>query len=207
MTKPDLSTRAAGILLHPTSLPSAFGAGDLGPAAYSFADDLHRAGLRWWQMLPITPPGPAPEFSPYSSYSAFAGSPWLISPEMLFREGLLSKRDLAAARRPTAGLIDFPSFRQARTTLLRQAYDRATTLGRKHHQQIEQFAQKNSNWLDDYSLFAALKESQHDKCWAHWPADLRLRDPSASPPLDKPSPTPSLFSGSSSGSSIASGTA
>jgi 4-alpha-glucanotransferase len=179
MTQPTLSTRAAGILLHPTSLPGAFGAGDLGPAAFRFADDLHQSGMRWWQMLPITPPGPAPEFSPYSSLSAFAGSPWLISPEILYREGFLSKRDLTGARQAAGGRIDFPSFRKARTTLLRTAFDRATSLRPKHRNQIEKFARKNAAWLDDYSLFAALKHSQQDKSWASWPADLRLRNPSA----------------------------
>jgi 4-alpha-glucanotransferase len=179
MIKPTLSTRAAGILLHPTSLWGAFGAGDLGPAAYRFADDLHDAGLRWWQMLPITPPGPAPEFSPYSSLSAFAGSPWLVSPEMLFREGLLSKRELTAARQPAGGRIDFQANRKMRTMLLRTAFEQSTALGSKFRDPIEQFARANSNWLDDYSLFAALKESQRDKCWARWPAELRLRKPSA----------------------------
>jgi 4-alpha-glucanotransferase len=179
MIKPSLSTRSAGILLHPTSLPGAFGAGDLGPTAYRFARDLQNAGLRWWQMLPITPPGPAPEFSPYSSCSAFAGSPWLVSPELLYRDGLISKRELSGARRPTYGRIDFSSFRKMRSALLRKAFEHADALDRKYRRQMEQFAESNTNWLDDYSLFAALKESLRDKCWARWPADLRLRKPSA----------------------------
>ena len=165
MIKPNLSARSAGILLHPTSLPGDFGAGDLGPTAYRFAGDLQNAGLRWWQMLPITPPGPAPEFSPYSSNSAFAGSPWLVSPELLCRDGLISKRELAGARRPTDGRINFPSFRKIRTAPLRKAFERAVTLNGKYLRQIEMFSQTNANWLDDYSLFAALKESLRDKCW------------------------------------------
>ena len=60
MRKPNLTSRSAGILLHPTSLPGPFGAGDLGPVARRFADHFQKAGLRWWQMLPVTPPGPAP---------------------------------------------------------------------------------------------------------------------------------------------------
>jgi 4-alpha-glucanotransferase len=179
MSKPNLTTRSAGILLHPTSLPSAFGAGDLGPAAYRFADDLQNAGLRWWQMLPITPPGPAPEFSPYSSCSAFAGSPWLVSPELLCRDGLLSKRELADARRPIDGRIDFPSFRKMRSALLRKAFERAATLDRKSRGQMERFTEINADWLDKYSLFAALKESLRDNCWSRWPVDLRHRKPSA----------------------------
>jgi len=177
--KPNLSTRSAGILLHPTSLPGAFGAGDLGPTAYRFARDLQNAGLRWWQMLPITPPGPAPEFSPYSSSSAFAGSPWLISPELLWRDGMLSKRELAAAHRPVNGRIDFASFRKTRSSLLRKAFERAPTLDPNRRGQMEQFAETNVRWLDDYSLFEAVKESLPDGSWVRWPADLRLRKPSA----------------------------
>src|SRR5262245_12025208 len=88
------SRRSCGLLLHPTSLPGHFGSGDLGPAAYAFADFLHSSGQTWWQMLPVNPPGNAPGNSPYSSTSAFAGSPFLISLEMLAEEGLLSRSDL-----------------------------------------------------------------------------------------------------------------
>jgi 4-alpha-glucanotransferase len=81
--------RAAGILLHLTSLPGPHGNGDLGPAAHQFVDFLAAAGQRWWQTLPVVPPGIAPGFSPYSAMSAFAGSPWLVSLEQLARQGLV----------------------------------------------------------------------------------------------------------------------
>src|SRR5688572_24423778 len=86
--------RSSGILLHPTSLPGPHGSGDVGPAAHAFADFLAAAGQRWWQMLPVGPPGAPPGNSPYSSYSAFAGSVWLVSPEMLRDDGLLDGADV-----------------------------------------------------------------------------------------------------------------
>src|SRR3954451_21908973 len=79
------SQRSCGVLLHPTSLPGHFGSGDLGPAAYRFADFLAEAGQTWWQMLPVNPPGDRPGNSPYSSTSAFAGSAYLISLDLLHR--------------------------------------------------------------------------------------------------------------------------
>src|SRR5678816_3167679 len=90
--------RTSGLLLHPTSLPGRHGTGDLGPAAHEFVDFLAAAAQQWWQMLPVGPPGAAPGYSPYSSYSAFAGSPYLVSLELLHRDGLLDRGDLAAPR-------------------------------------------------------------------------------------------------------------
>src|SRR5215217_7710575 len=83
--------RSSGILLHPTSLPSPFGIGDLGPEAYKFVDFLAAAGQRLWQVLPLGPTGYGD--SPYASYSAFAGNTALISPERLVQEGLLTEVD------------------------------------------------------------------------------------------------------------------
>ena len=87
--------RGAGLLLHPTALPSPFGVGDLGPAAHEFADFLAAAGLSLWQMLPLTPTEPGRGNSPYNSASCFAGNPLLISPQLLQDEGLLTEEDLA----------------------------------------------------------------------------------------------------------------
>jgi 4-alpha-glucanotransferase len=176
---PTLRTRAAGVLLHPTSLPGPFGGGDCGPEAYRFADTLAAAGLRWWQMLPITPPGPAPEFSPYSSQSAFAGSPWLVSPMMLCRQGLLTGRDLAAAGPATNGRIDFPRLRQVRGDLLRKAYANINHLSRPDRQELIYFHSENNVWLDDYALFAALKDRYGQRPWTQWPQPLRLRNDAA----------------------------
>lgn len=172
--KPSLSDRAAGVLLHLTSLPGPLAAGDLGPGAYRFADDLHRAAMRWWQMLPVTPPGPAPGFSPYSPDSAFAGSPWLISPQILYREGLLSKREIDRARVPSKNRADFSRDHPTRVSLLRQAFGRSARKSK-----LAEFVERNSDWLDDYCLYAALKESRKSKSWLDWPRDLRRRDPAA----------------------------
>src|SRR5687768_17661433 len=95
MTAVLTGRRTSGLLLHPTSLPGRHGTGDLGPAAHKFVDFLAAGGQKWWQMLPVGPPGAPPGFSPYSSYSAFAGSPYLISLDELVKVRLLDARDIA----------------------------------------------------------------------------------------------------------------
>src|SRR4051794_26949395 len=92
------AARSAGVLLHPTSLPSPFGIGDLGPAAYAWVDALARAEQRWWQVLPLGPTGYGD--SPYQSFSSFAGNPLLLSPERLAQDGLLTPGDWAGVHFP-----------------------------------------------------------------------------------------------------------
>ncbi len=118
-THPLLSTRRAGVLMHVTSLPSPFGAGDIGPAAEAFADWLAAAGISVWQMLPIGPVGYGD--SPYSSPSSFAIEPTFLALEPLVAQGLLAKADLKVpakdARRLATGDCDFAAnraFRMAR---------------------------------------------------------------------------------------------
>src|SRR3984893_16513539 len=96
--KAATSPRGSGLLLHPTSLPGPFGIGDLGPAAYAWVDTLVRAGQKWWQVLPLGPTGYGD--SPYQCFSAFAGNPYLVSPDALVRDGLLKAGDLAGANFP-----------------------------------------------------------------------------------------------------------
>ena len=79
--------RAAGLLLHVTSLPSPHGIGDLGPEAFAWINRLHDAGQTWWQALPLGPTGYGD--SPYQPLSSFAGNDLIISPQLLIAEGLL----------------------------------------------------------------------------------------------------------------------
>src|SRR5687768_7633308 len=88
------TTRSSGVILHITSLPGAFGIGDLGPEAYKFADLLVKCGFKYWQLLPLNPIEASTGYSPYSSTSAFAGNTMLISPELLVKDGFLEKKDL-----------------------------------------------------------------------------------------------------------------
>jgi 4-alpha-glucanotransferase len=98
--------RKSGLLLHITSLASKYGIGDLGPEAYKFADFLARAKQRVWQILPLTPPA-GPRYSPYNSFSAFAGNTSLISPEILYREGLLKKNEIQDYPKFAKTLMEF----------------------------------------------------------------------------------------------------
>ncbi len=172
-----LPYRAAGVLLHPTSLPGPHGIGDLGPSAFHFVGWLHAAGQSLWQWLPTTPPDAGG--SPYQSPSAFAGSPLLVALEPLMEAGWLHESapppsDWQRAR------VDFGQVAPWRLASLRQAAqgfsERATTDERA---ELAEWAQREAAWLDDYTLFMAL-ESAHDGApWWEWPLPLRRRDPLA----------------------------
>src|SRR6195256_3846337 len=96
--------RSSGVLLHVTSLRGAFGIGDLGTYAHAWVDTLASAGQRWWQFLPLGPTGYGD--SPYQCFSAFAGNPYLVSPELLVRDGLLQRSDVEGVSFP-AGHVDY----------------------------------------------------------------------------------------------------
>jgi 4-alpha-glucanotransferase len=174
---PTLETRAAGILLHPTSLPNDFPVGDLGPAAYRFANFLSHSRQRWWQMLPVGPAGPGD--SPYQALSAFAGSPLLISPEMLYQAGLLKSADLDGA--PTPGdRVDYGSAGPYKDRLLRKAFEAFEgERDRSHLAAFQAYVRRERDWLPDYALFSALRERYDLKDWTRWDPDIRARKPSA----------------------------
>jgi len=115
-------TRRAGILLHPTSLPGRFAVGDIGPGAERFLEWAASAGQTLWQVLPLGPSGAGQ--SPYTTASAFAGNPVLISPERLVEDGLLAETDLAGAPPGGGEAADFDSAVPWKETLLRRAFDR-----------------------------------------------------------------------------------
>lgn len=162
---PHLRERASGVLLHLTSLPGPHGNGDLGPAARSFADFLSRAGQRWWQMLPVGPAGFGD--SPYSALSAFAGNPLLIS-----LDGLgLDVRD-----RLTDGDVDYALANDFRTRHLRVAFSRLDAGARRR---LDAFAEREASWLDDYTLFDALKRAHGGRPFWLWEEGVRDRHPRA----------------------------
>ncbi|MBO0911334.1 MAG: 4-alpha-glucanotransferase, partial [Acidobacteria bacterium] len=165
-----------GILLHPLSLPSPGGIGDLGPAAYEFLDFLAAARQGLWQVLPLNPP--ANGNSPYSSTSAFAGNPFLVSLERLAVKGWLDRSSLSGlcARE---GPIDYQHVHQAKFPLLSQAannfLERADPAARAA---FDRFCHDNSWWLEDYVLFDTLR-ARHGANWSRWPSALGRREPSA----------------------------
>jgi 4-alpha-glucanotransferase len=170
-----LDQRAAGVLLHPTSLPGPAFAGNLGPAAHRFVEWLRAAGQRLWQMLPVGPPGFGA--SPYQVFSAFAGNPLLLSLEPLRRAGLLRASDLDAPRDPQPHRADFERAARYRLPRLRKAYDhfQARPAARAA---LERFGAAHP-WLADWALFAALKEAHGGAPWPAWEPELRDRRPRA----------------------------
>jgi len=167
-----MKRRAGGILLHLTSLPSAFGIGDMGPAAYRFADFLAEAGQSLWQMLPLNPT----PYSPYHSYSAFAGNPLLISPELLQKDGLLDTSEIRRYARK-AESVDYRRTSARKRALLDSAYRRFKSSGPTPAYQ--RFCSENAHWLEDYCLFVALNTDFPHRTWNQWPSEIRRRRPKA----------------------------
>jgi 4-alpha-glucanotransferase len=170
--------RVSGILLHPTSLPSHFGIGDLGNEAYQLVDFLHGAGQRLWQVLPLGPTGYGD--SPYQVFSAFAGNPLLISLEQLAAEGLLSPEDWRSAPPFPAKDVDYGAVIHLKFPVLRLAFERfqlrsSSSLG----EAFREFCQSNATWLDDYALFAAIKDAHGGIAWNQWDSSIALRQPAA----------------------------
>lgn len=173
-----LDGRASGILLHPTSLFGSSAIGDLGPAADAFADWLQDAGQRWWQMLPVGPPGMA--HSPYDAQSAFAGNPMLISLARLVDDGWLPTPDLAIPAGRTSGRVDYDAAEQVKEPQLRQAFAAFNArAGRKAVTGFERFRTANQSWLADFALYRTLKEIHQGSSWVDWRPDLRTRRESA----------------------------
>lgn len=169
--------RTSGVLLHVTSLPGPHGSGDLSAEAFRFVDQLAAAGQTWWQMLPINPPGAGN--SPYSSSSIHAGAPLLIDLHGLIKLGLLKRSELAAVPRFNPGVVDFPKTQLFRERHLRQAHARFLGRSDADRAAYETFRLAHADWLEDETLFSALKQYCGGLPWYRWPAALRDRRPKA----------------------------
>ncbi|HVN74889.1 MAG TPA: 4-alpha-glucanotransferase [Thermoanaerobaculaceae bacterium] len=166
--------RACGVLLHPTCLPGRYGIGDLGPAAHGYLEWLARAGARWWQVLPLNPPGPGA--APYAAMSTFAGNAALISPDLMREDGLLQGADVSAAPEFSPFKVEFDKVVPYKRHLLERAFGRVAA--RAHagiRERSEAFRAAHASWLREWAVFAALKEATGGASWWTWPDGLALR--------------------------------
>ena len=165
--------RSCGILMHITSLPSPYGIGTFGDEAEKFVDWLKSAGQSYWQVLPVGPTGYGD--SPYQSFSTYAGNPLLIDLDALVRSGLLAQAKCESADFGTdASTVDFDKVNSTKMALLRDAYKNF-----EEDAGYLSFERNEAEWLDDYSLFMALKTENNLVSWTEWSDDLRFRKPEA----------------------------
>jgi len=171
-------TRSSGILLHVSSLPSAFGIGDLGKNAYDWIDFLDQTGTHFWQILPLNPTGYGN--SPYQGLSAFAGNPLFIDPENLVALSLLSKEDLIQTPDFPEKKVDFHQVIAWKTEIFHKAFEVYST-GKNSEivQDFQAYVEKNREWLNDYAIFMALREKYRLVSWSRWPGPLRMRETAA----------------------------
>lgn len=167
--------RASGILMHISSLPSPWGIGTFGKAAYDFVDFLHRTGQQYWQILPVGPTSYGD--SPYQSFSTFAGNPYFIDLDFLREDGLLEPgeyKDLPWSR--SNAYVDYGTLYQLRYPVLRKAALRGL---KRDAEEVAAFREENTAWVEDYALFMALKGANEGKSWQEWGEPLRHREPEA----------------------------
>ncbi len=173
--------RAAGVLLHPTSLPSRYGIGDFGEAAYRFVDFLVESKQSYWQLLPLGPTGYAD--SPYQCFSAFAGNPLLISPDQLVGDGYLPADAVKDVPTFPTSVVDYGWVIFYKNQLFQKAFAHFKTAGTPDKTETyKQFCADNASWLDDFALFMAIKNYHKDQdggVWNTWPADIAHRKPTA----------------------------
>ncbi len=170
--------RSSGILLHPTSFPGRFGIGDLGLEAYKFIDFLAKSNQQFWQVLPVGPTGYGN--SPYMSYSAMAGNPLLISPDVLKEQELLAEEDFANLPAFPTAKVDFEQVIQIKTPLLKKACENFKAKAAPVQQQeFSGFCESKAYWLDDYALFMAIKDAKAGAGWHTWEPELATKQPEA----------------------------
>jgi 4-alpha-glucanotransferase len=170
--------RASGVLLHVSSLPSAYGIGDVGPTALATVDRLQAASQSWWQALPLGPTGYGN--SPYQGLSSFAGNGLLISPDSLMEEGLLQAGDCDEGRSLPKNAVDYNAVIPCKHKLLEKAWTNFRSMSHSTlRPEYEQFCFEQGHWLDDYALFRALKASHGGAYYLDWPSEFVRREPAA----------------------------
>ena len=167
-----LTSRGAGVLLHPTSLPGDSGIGTLGREARRFVDFLADVGMKYWQVCPLGPTGYGD--SPYQCFSAFAGNPYLIDLDDLKNEGLLQEVDLEPLSVLPTGYVDYGAQWNQRWLILQKAFATfSETAAGSTHDAFQEFRESNSDWLESYVLFMAVKGQFGHRSWLEWPRSFR----------------------------------
>lgn len=167
--------RGAGILLSVSSLPSPYGIGSFGQAATDFLEFLHRAGQKYWQVLPLCPTSYGD--SPYQSFSAFAGNPYFIDLDILISNGLITRAEVESfhwGERPCE--VDYALLYENRYRILKLAHSRSAHL---NSSDFRNFCRDHACWLDEYALFMALKYRHGGLSWTDWPEPLAIGDKAA----------------------------
>ena len=167
--------RGSGILLPISCLPSEYGIGSFSKEAYRFIDLLKEAGQKYWQILPLGPTGYGD--SPYQSFSTFAGNPYYIDLEKLVEKKWITieecrKCDFGSRR----NAVDYEKLYQNRYKILYKAFLKSGIAGEKA---FVDFCEKESGWLQDYSLYMVIKEVHHGASWDVWEDELKKREPKA----------------------------
>lgn len=166
-----MTERNSGILMHITSLPSSYGIGTFGKDAYDFVDFLEKAGQKYWQILPLGPTSFGD--SPYMSFSSLAGNPYFIDLDLLVEEGLLEKKDFDNLDfGDDKEKVDYEKIFKNKMPILKKAYKNSIAM---NNSEIEQFKEENKHWLENYSLYMAIKQKFNLKSWLKWDKDIKLR--------------------------------
>lgn len=164
--------RSNGVIMPIFSLPSNYGIGTFGKASYEFVDFLADASIKYWQILPLGQTSYGD--SPYQSFSSFAGNPYFIDLDMLIEDDLLEKNDLGNINfGDNERYVDYAIQYNIRYRILEKAFDNAKG---KLDNQIKEFREKESFWIEDYALFMAIKHDQLDISWVEWDENLRNRN-------------------------------
>ena len=164
-------TRGAGILMPVSSLPSKYGIGTLGKAAYDFVDDLVRAGQKYWQVLPIGPTSFGD--SPYQSFSTYAGNPYFIDLDLLIEEGLLQRQEVETIRwYEKEDQVSYELLWEYRYSVLKAAFERSDHEKTKEYRD---YMEREKDWISSYSLYMACKEHFGNREWLSWKKDIRDR--------------------------------
>jgi 4-alpha-glucanotransferase len=178
-----LDQRAAGVLLHPTSLPSPFGIGAFDHAAIRFLEFLSAAGFQYWQLCPLGPTGYGD--SPYQCFSSFAGNPYFIDPAALVTAGLLTEAEVAPLRALNQEHVDYGGLYHRKLPLLFAAHAawRRDPKRDLPYRNFDRFREENADWLRSYAFFSALKEHFDGRPWWEWPESLRSLEAANISPL------------------------